>query len=278
MRNRRTALRVGLASTVALGAIVATQLNAGADPAPTASDVVGVGSDIIQNSVDFLADGFDGYPGYNAAGNVNRLVNFDATADGNGRNAFADPALGLSGSADLLNPTVTLQAGTSPVTRPNGGSVGLLALTFDGAPDDAVQPGTSTPATNHGKPQLIDFARTPNLPTDATTAGAGNSTSLTANNQYAASVNLGTTLHTVRVAVDQQYVAAFDNSTVAGSPAPTNAPARLSILQLAAIYKGYWTDWRQVPGAVGYDASWYYTAKGTGHQDPLESGVLSPVE
>jgi hypothetical protein len=253
MKIRRTALRAGLAGTVALGAIVASQFTAGADPAPSATDVVGVGSDIIQNSINFLADGVDGYPGYNTAGNVNRLANYDATADANGRNAFLDPALGQVGNADLLDPTVTLQAGTSPVTRPNGGSVGLLALTFDGDTTNHFQFGSSSVvANNWGSPQLIDFARTPNLPTSA--------------NQTAAKQNLGTELHSVRFAVDKQYVAAATT---------TNAPTYLSTLQLAAIYKGYWTDWRQVPGSPHYDASWYFSEKSAGHQDPLESGVTT---
>jgi hypothetical protein len=252
MKIRRTALRAGLAGTVALGAIVASQFTAGADPAPSASDVVGVGSDIVQNSLDFLADGVDGYPGYNAAGNVNRLANFDATADANGRNAFLDPALGLSGNNDLLNPTVTLRGGTSPVTRPNGGSVGLLALTFDGDTENQFQlTSGTTPALNWGKPQLVDFARSPNLPTNTGTDPAKN-------NQLAADKNLGTQLHSVRFAIDQQYIAAATT---------TNAPSYLSPVQIAAIYKGYWTDWRQVPGSPHYESNWSYTDNGS--QDPI---------
>src|SRR4051794_2555642 len=161
-----TAARFGIVTAVALGLTVALAPPAAADQAPTSTDVVGVGSDIVQNSLDFIADGdVFGDPGYNTIGNKNRLISFDATADGNGRNAFTDPALGTS---SLLNPTVVLRAGTSPVQRPNGGGAGLTALINDG------KNGTST--------NLISFVRSPNLPTAA--------------QQTTATANLGTPLHT----------------------------------------------------------------------------------
>src|SRR3954453_16454208 len=97
MSKRRTAVAITLAGVVSAGALAAA-MPVQADPAPSATDVVGVGSDIIQNSLDFLADGYSGdggsVPGYNAANNKNRLISFSATADGNGRNAFTDPLLG----------------------------------------------------------------------------------------------------------------------------------------------------------------------------------------
>src|SRR5436189_11066 len=87
--SKRRILAAGT-SVVALAAASVLTLgqNPGhADPAPQASDVVGVGSDIIQSSVDFLADGdVLGDLGYNSAGNKWRLFNYDAVADGNGRN------------------------------------------------------------------------------------------------------------------------------------------------------------------------------------------------
>ncbi len=51
-----------------------------ADYGPSGTDVVGVGGDTPQYDVDFGADGdIGGDLGYNAANNVNKLVNFDAT-------------------------------------------------------------------------------------------------------------------------------------------------------------------------------------------------------
>ena len=40
-----------------------------ADFSPQPKDVVSTGSDIIQNSFNFLADGYHELPGYNTAGN-----------------------------------------------------------------------------------------------------------------------------------------------------------------------------------------------------------------
>jgi ABC-type phosphate transport system substrate-binding protein len=251
MKKSRTALRVGLAATVALGAVAATQLTAGADPAPSATDIVGVGSDVIQNSLDFIADGYGGLPGYNTAGNVNRIDNFDATSDANTRNAFTDPgfANGVITNITPLNPTVVLRAGTSPVTRPNGGGVGINALLYDGSTNqfavDSTGNPTSTPAADWGPNDVkrIDYSRSPNLVTDA--------------NQTTARTNLGTKLHTVKFATDQQVIA---------TASTTHAPAHLSDAQLVNIYEGKWRDWRQVPGAPDADPNWYYTDLGPSGQ------------
>jgi ABC-type phosphate transport system substrate-binding protein len=172
MTKISTATRLSLALAFTVGACVAVTPRAGADPAPTATDVVGVGSDIVQNSMGFLADGdIHGNDGYNTTGNKNRLVSFDATADGNGRNAFSDPTLGTPAA---LNPTVILRAGTSPVQRPNGGTAGLNALVNDSAGE-------------------ISFVRSPNLPTAA--------------QQATATSNLGSALHTIQFAQDKQVIA-----------------------------------------------------------------------
>ncbi|GAB3863812.1 hypothetical protein GCM10028801_32070 [Nocardioides maradonensis] len=198
MSKTRIAAAVTLTGIVAGAALSATTIAAHADAAPQAKDVVGVGSDIVQNSLDFLADGTtQGDPGYNSAGNKYRLFSFDASADANGRGAFTDPALG---SSVTLNPTAVLRAGTSPVQRPNGGGAGISAILADGSA------GTSA--------NLIQFVRSPNLPT--------------ANNQTTAQANLGTQLHSVRIATDAQYIA---------TAATTNAPAAgLTNVQLAEIY------------------------------------------
>jgi hypothetical protein len=151
MRNI-TKAKVGLA---ALGAIT---LTAGlvapaalADYAPGSGDVVGVGSDTVQYAGDFVADGdVLGDLGWNSSGAVNRVVNFDATADANARLAYG--AGGVTGTcgpgtgvtvgtgnqntthADtpcVLNPTIVLRAGLNPVLRPNGSGAGLNALLND---------------------------------------------------------------------------------------------------------------------------------------------------
>ncbi len=211
MSKRRIAVALSLAGVVSAGTLAISQQPVLADGAPSATDVVGVGSDIIQNSVDFLADGdISGLPGYNTAGNQNRIISFSATADANGRNAFTDPLLGTSAK---LNPTVVLRAGTSPVQRPNGGNAGIAALIADGD------------AANGGR---ISFVRSPNLPTAAQLASAQGS--------------LKTPLHSVQFAADKQFVA---------TATTTNAPAALSAAELVAIYKGSVTKWGQLAGYTG---------------------------
>src|SRR5437763_678720 len=92
-----------------LGAVVPAH----ADYAPSATDIVGVGGDTPQFDVSFAADGDTlGDPGFNAAGAYNRLVTFNATADGNGRQAYKNGS--TLASPQLLNPTVVLRAGTAP--------------------------------------------------------------------------------------------------------------------------------------------------------------------
>jgi ABC-type phosphate transport system substrate-binding protein len=212
MVNTRMAVRLGLAVAAAGSCALALGGPAGADAAPSTTDVVGVGSDIVQNSLDFLADGDpEGSPGYNTAGNKNRLFSFDATADANGRNAFTDPALG---SSALLNPTVVLRAGTSPVQRPNGGGAGLTALVNDGK--------------NGVSANRISFVRSPNLPTDT--------------QQNAAQANLGSPLHSVQIATDQQVIATAET---------THAPAALSAQDLVGIYQGTIKHWNEIPGNSG---------------------------
>lgn len=209
MTRTRLAVRIGVAVVAISGCVVTLSPPAGADPAPTATDVVGVGSDVVQYAMDFLADGYGANGGYNSAANPNRLVSFDATADGNGRASWSDPNLGTPSS---LLPTVVLRAGTSPAQRPNGGSAGMAALLADGT----------------GANQRIDFVRTPNIPTSA--------------QQTQAQANLGTPLHTVQIASDEQVIA---------TATTTNAPAVLTAQDLANIYTGVYKTWGDVPGYTG---------------------------
>src|SRR6476659_5663969 len=127
MFHRHTGLA---AATVALavGTLVLSHSPAEADFSPQPKDVVSTGSDIIQNSFNFPADGYHELPGYNTAGNRYRFVNFDSSGDAQGRSAFTDPrllptitgngTLGEAGKAyikkedlRLLNPTISLRAG-----------------------------------------------------------------------------------------------------------------------------------------------------------------------
>ncbi|MCW2786817.1 MAG: hypothetical protein JWP74_3334 [Marmoricola sp.] len=224
MSNRRLAVGASLLAAVIAGGLAAGQLPANADAAPQPQDVVGVGSDVMQNALNFLSDGFGVDPGYNSAGNKNRLFSFDATGDANGRKAGTDPALSPDGhTSGALNPTIILRAGTSPVQRPNGGSVGLAALLADGH-------------TNNADDE-INFARSPNLPT---------ATQQTNAQKTVANGGLGSALHSVQIASDVDYIA---------TATTTNAPSHLTGTDLVNIYNGTYTTWSQVPGYDGSDGT-----------------------
>lgn len=145
-----TKLRVGLATAAAGAMSLALAAPAHADYAPSASDAVGVGSDTVQYILDFGADGDPhGDLGFNSAGNLNKLVSFDATPDANARAAYQN---GSTNAALLpLDPTIVLRAGTNPVRRPNGSSEGIAALLAD----------TPTTAFPQGE---INYVRASRLP------------------------------------------------------------------------------------------------------------------
>ena len=115
-------------STIAFG-VVGGQA-AHADPAPSSSDIVGVGSDTLQYMLDFGADGDGTNFGYNV-GKGSRLVSFDATPDANARAGYLNGS--ASGALKALNPTIVLRAGGLPVQRPNGSGAGIAALSIDTA-------------------------------------------------------------------------------------------------------------------------------------------------
>jgi hypothetical protein len=171
-----------------------------ADYAPQGTDVVGVGSDTLQNMLDFGQDGFPGTSGFNASAN-RKLVSFDATADGNVRLAYGpdgaagvpvnngtntaqgcspgtggNKATGLTNSTSgtqgglpcVLNPTITLRNGTSPTQRPNGSGAGFQALAND------ILSGNNG-APNSGTPEIINFTRSSSIqfnPTGTSRASA----------------------------------------------------------------------------------------------------------
>ena len=150
MHFKKLAVAAASAGVITLSLISAVP--ASADYAPGAGDAVGVGSDTVQNIGDFVADGDHlADPGYNALGGLNRVVNFDATADLNVRLAYGSvgnsslnctPGTGTKkGTGNQngvhldtlcqLNPTIVLRAGLRPIQRPNGSGSGASALRKD---------------------------------------------------------------------------------------------------------------------------------------------------
>jgi ABC-type phosphate transport system substrate-binding protein len=216
-----------LVALATAGSLSLSLAPAHADFSPQPNDVVSTGSDIVQNSFNFLADGYHELPGYNTAGNRWRFVNFDSSGDAQGRSAFTDPRLlptitgngtvGESGvkyikqtDVKLLNPTISLRAGQDLVVRPSGGGAGGR---------DAII------ADNQG---WIDVGRSPDP--------------LNATNQNNAQANLGTKLIRVQIATDRQLIA---------TATQTNAPATISAEAILKIYSGQWTKWSDIPGYTG---------------------------
>ena len=214
MTTRRTARWAALSATIAVVTVfpALSATNANADPAPQAGDVVGVGSDFVQYAVDFGADGdYLGHLGYNSAGNSNRVINFDATADSNGRAGYLNGS--TVASAKPLNPTIVLREGTFPIQRPNGGTTGVNAFLADTA-------------------QEISFVRSPRQPTAAEQA--------IANDTSAGSTHNWGGIHVVQIGTDKLQIAV--------SAATTNAPAGLSPAELVGIYNGTYKHWNELPG------------------------------
>ena len=219
--RKRTKLSVSLAAAcTTLGALA---LSAGsalpasaaptakADYAPVANDVVGDGSDTLQYVVDFGADGDpSGDTGYNDAGNLYKLVSFDATADSNARISYSNPS--SLASPNFQDPTAVYRGGTYPVQRINGSGAGINALLADTALTDPT----------------INFARMSSNPTTAQ----------------------GATAVTNGWQGLQQFVLGVEHlrEAAATTALGTNAPAGLSAQQLVAIYQCTDTSWNQVGG------------------------------
>ncbi|KRC56648.1 hypothetical protein ASE19_02115 [Nocardioides sp. Root79] len=215
---------LGLAT---LAGLALTLTPAHADPAPQPDDVVATGSDIIQNSFNFLADGYHQLPGYNTAGNRFRFINFDSSGDAQGRSGFTDPRLlptitgnGTIGDADtkyvkqsdikLLNPTIALRAGQDLVVRPTGGGGGGRDAIIN---DDL---------------DWIDVGRSPDALNDT--------------HQNLIQSKQGTKLYRIQIATDRQLIA---------TATTTNAPATLSADTILKIYNGTYDTWGDIPGYAG---------------------------
>ncbi len=237
--RRLTRAKAGLAAVGAITLMVGLAAPAArADYAPGAGDVIAVGSDTLQYIGDFMADGDAlGDPGWNSAGNLNRMVNFDASADQNtrqaygfngagGTNACSPGTGGTAGTGNqntkhtdspcTLNPTVVLRAGLNPVQRPNGSGAGLNALLNDKC-------GANPCGTG---PFVVQMARR--------SAPAGATAVATAVTEFG-----GAGLDSIQVGNDP--FAMLSSTT-------TNAVA-LSVAQLKDIYTCAKTTWNQVGGA-----------------------------
>lgn len=130
--HSRSKIFAGGAALAATALSLALVAPANADGAPTSTDIVGVGSDTVQNIANFLADGDPALSnGINSTVGKNRLISFDATPDANDRAGYLQNS--TFSVAKNLSPTIILRAATKPIRRPNGSTQGVSALIADGA-------------------------------------------------------------------------------------------------------------------------------------------------
>ncbi len=128
----RRSTRLALAAAVAGGLGLTMASPAVADYAPAPLDVVGAGSDTVQNIMNFTADGKGVTPGYNTTGNKYKLVSLDATGDANDRTVYGN----TGGAGGPLHLSVVYRAGASTQQRANGSGSGVAALLADtGTPE-----------------------------------------------------------------------------------------------------------------------------------------------
>ena len=233
MRLRMNSKKLVMSAACLAGASVAVISMASpafADTGARSGDVVGVGSDTVQNAADFIFDGAPGTSGaYNGIGNNNRVFNVDSTGDANGRAVYDGTcgAVDASGQGQLCSATsnlapnllkgsVVLRAGTGPVVRPNGSGAGVAALTSDAN-------------TNYGglPTGSIQYARMSRLPN-------ASEESLCASNTTCGG------LHVYQVANDNLAIARVSNGY--------NGVAALTAQQLVSIYTCSATKWTDVGG------------------------------
>ena len=230
-----TKVGIATATVAAAASVVALATPALADTAAQPGDVVGVGSDTVQNAADFVFDGAPGVAGgYNNLGNVNRVVSYDATGDANGRATYdgtcgtAQSATGLGVFCDsttnqppnLLGGSVVLRAGTKPVVRPNGSGAGAGALINDSTPGGYDKLPTGS----------IQFARMSRLPNSTEEGNCG----------------VGSTCGGLHV-----YQFATDDLAIARVATGFNGPAGLSKAELIGIYTCQYRHWNDLPGNSG---------------------------
>lgn len=190
----KTKAKIGIAGLGAIALSLAATLPAYADYAPSSTDIVGVGGDTPQFDLAFGADGDTiGDAGFNASGAFNRLVTFNATADGNARQAYAQGS--TQATPVPLNPTDVLRAGTNPVQRVQSSGAAITALLAD----------THTPET-------INFVFSASEPTAA--------------QQSTATTNGWGFLHVVQIGKDAVQIGA---ATGSNAPAGLSIAELLSI-------------------------------------------------
>jgi ABC-type phosphate transport system substrate-binding protein len=184
-----TKAKIGIAGLGAVALTLVATLPASADYQPSVNDIVGVGGDTPQFALQFAADGDNiGDPGYNAAGNSYKFVTFNATADGNARQAYAQ---GSTENAPIpLNPTDVLRAGTVPVQRVQSSGASIAALLADTGATETINfvfsASQPTAAQQAAVPSAWGFLHVVQIATDSVQIAAATSTHVPAGGLSAA--------------------------------------------------------------------------------------------
>ena len=200
--------------------------------------MIAVGSDTLQYIGDFMADGDAlGDPGWNSAGNLNRMVNFDASADQNTRQAYGFN--GRVGRQRVLARHRRHRRHGQPEHQAH-----RLALHAepDGRPAGRAEPGAAAERLGAGLNALL------NDKCGANPCGTGPFVVQMARRSAPAGATA------VATAVTEFGGAGLDSIQVGNDPfamlssTTTNAVA-LSVAQLKDIYTCAKTTWNQVGGA-----------------------------
>ena len=144
MKVRKFGAGIGATALVVSGLALAAAAPASADPSstPSATDIVGVGSDTIEFVVGQLAAGrpADGLTGWNAAHPTQQIASFDATPQPStivlrpGHAAVARPNGSGQGKATLFgagdNPDVNFARSSSTLNASNGEATSLTQFPF----------------------------------------------------------------------------------------------------------------------------------------------------
>lgn len=119
MKHNKASIAAAALLVGAVSLVGAT--SASADFSPQARDIVGVGSDTIQISLNNVADGTKigafNTPGYNAT-NGARLVSFNAL----------NPSVPSNSATNLIHDQIVVKPGVTPITRPDGSGQGKATL------------------------------------------------------------------------------------------------------------------------------------------------------
>ena len=169
--RKRTGALIGLVAVAATSLALATP--ASADSSARSTDVVGVGSDTVQNIVDFVLDGAPGVAGgYNSAGNNHRAWSFFATGDANGRATY-DGTCGSVGSDGLgaLCPTPNTARSVTDGVENSTTTITSATANFTSADVGASISGSGIPANDTIK--TVSNSTTVLLATAATASATG---------------------------------------------------------------------------------------------------------